>query len=123
MRYKQDTKTKTFRQPEKITSVVSDLLTKLGASKMSRPIQTFKNKGLDVAIWETSRGGHTVTIRKTYKDKATNQYKETKNLFKEEVDSLIALLQEASKFLSGHAPIATPAPVVEKEIDFDDLPF
>ncbi len=89
---------------------------------MSRPIQTFKNKGIDVAIWETSKGAHTVTIRKTYKCKQTNTWKETKNLYKEEVDNLIALLQEASGWLSGRAPVIAQ-PVVEKEIDFDDLPF
>ena len=122
MRYDKFTKTKYLKQPEKIGSVVSSLLTKLGANNVSRPIQTFKNKGIDVAIWETAKGAHTVTIRKTYKCKQTNTWKETKNLYKEEVDSLIALLQEASGWLSGRAPVVAQ-PVVEKEIDFDDLPF
>lgn len=85
-----------------INSVINSLLNKMGKS-MNKPVQNFRDKGLDVAVWENRNGGYSFTFRKTYKNKETQQYVETKYLYKEEVEKLIELLQQAVKYASNRA--------------------
>ena len=116
-----------------INSVINSLLNKMGKS-MNKPVQNFRDKGLDVAVWPAKNGGYSFTFRKTYKNKETQQYVETKYLYKEEVEKLIELLKEAVKYASnrsehtfehkiaGGASTTTVA-AKHEEIDIDDLPF
>jgi hypothetical protein len=118
----------------KFNDVLTSVMNKLG-NTMNKPVQNFRNKGLDVAIWETRTGGISLTIRKTYKDKQTGEYKESKYLFKEDAERLIELLQEAVKYAgnrsahneehlqSGGFSPNKPAPAKTDDIDWDDLPF
>jgi len=96
---------------------------------MNRPVQSFRDKGLDVSIWATKNGGYSFTFRKTYKNKQTGEYVETKYLYKEEAEKLIEMLQEAVKYASNRAEhdvehaatggsTASFAPVND-----DDIPF
>jgi hypothetical protein len=121
------------RQFVKFNDVLSTVIVKIRKS-MNRPVQTFREKGLDVAIWETKNGGFSFTIRKSYKDKASGEYKETKYFYKEEAQKLIELLQEAVKYASDRATDTherqswgghgyKKEEPQSKEIDMDDIPF
>jgi hypothetical protein len=121
------------KQFVEIKQVVNTIIGKIGGH-MNKPMQSFRDRGLDVSVWETKKGGFSFTLRKTYKNKETNQYVETKYFFKEEVEKLIELLQEAVKYASNRAEhdvnhIASggynKAPTAAKveEIDLDDIPF
>ena len=90
------------KQFVKIDNVLGNVLRNLGAI-MNKPVQNFRDKGLDVAVWENRNGGYSFTFRKTYKNKETQQYVETKYLYKEECEKLIELLQEAVKYASNRA--------------------
>lgn len=58
------------------------------------PIKTVKEKGVQVAIWATNNGGYSYSMSKRYKDKTSGEWKESKYLYKEEVEALVRLLQE-----------------------------
>lgn len=122
------------KQFVKIDNVLGNVLRNLGAI-MNKPVQNFRDKGLDVAVWENRNGGYSFTFRKTYKNKETQQYVETKYFYKEECEKLIELLQEAVKYASGRAEhdvdhmasggynSEKKAAAKHEEIDMDDLPF
>ncbi len=84
----------------KINNVIDKVVTKLRKS-MNKPVQNFRDKGIDVAVWNAKNGGYSFTIRKTYKNKQSGEYVETKYLYKEECEKLIELLQEAVKYASN----------------------
>ena len=101
---------------------------------MNKPVQNFRDRGIDVAVWTAKNGGYSFTFRKTYKNKQSGEYVETKYFYKEECERLIELLQEAVKYASGRAEhdvnhIASGGYSEKKvaakheEIDMDDLPF
>lgn len=122
------------RHVVEIKQVVQTVVDKLGKT-MNKPIQNFRDRGVDVAVWPNKSGGYSFTFRKTYKNKQTGEYVETKYFYKEECERLIELLQEAVKYASGRAEhdvnhIASGGYNTEKkaaakheEIDMDDLPF
>jgi ribosome biogenesis GTPase A len=96
---------------------------------MSKPIKAARNKGIDVAMWQTRNGGYSFSFRKSYKDKQTGEYKEAKQFFPEELDILISLLQEARSWTAqgptdGEVKNAIDA-VVNKTVDemFDKFNF
>ena len=62
---------------------------------MNKPIKAAREKGIDVAMLSTKNGGYAFTFRKTYKDKVSGDYKETKNFFKEELEILKRLIEQA----------------------------
>jgi len=78
---------------------------------MARPLQSWKNKGLDVAAWPTKNGGISFTIRKSYKPKDSTQYTETKSFFPTDLAMLVDLLQQALKW--AHEEFQEPMPVVD----------
>ena len=110
---------------------------------MARPIMSWKNKGLDIAAWPTSNGGVAFTIRKTFKAKDSNEWKETNNFFPRDLEILADLAKQAStwaheEFGEPVSPVDTrPAhPAVQKLVDGiaktfpgaktvqdDDIPF
>jgi hypothetical protein len=123
------------KQFVKFNDVLTTIMNNIG-NKMNKPVQNFRDKGLDVAVWENRNGGYSFTFRKTYKNKETQQYVETKYLYKEEVEKLVELLQEAVKYASNRAAhneehIASGGFNKQKkaanddqlDIDIDNLPF
>jgi hypothetical protein len=121
------------RDAVKINNVIDKVITKLRKS-MNKPVQNFRDRGLDVAVWTAKNGGYSFTIRKTYKNKQSGEYVETKYMYKEECEKLIELLQEAVKYASNRAAhdeehIASggysgqKSTAKHEDIDIDDLPF
>ena len=104
---------------DKVDKVLTVIFKRINKS-MNKPIQSFRNKGVDVAIWSTNNGGNSITIRKTYKDKQTNQYKESKYFYKDEVEGLIELLKSAVAFCDARAAavVTTQAPITDEDIPF-----
>jgi hypothetical protein len=99
---------------------------------MNKPVQNFRDKGVDVAVWNAKNGGYSFTIRKTYKNKQSGEYVETKYMYKEECEKLIELLQEAVKYASNRSEHESqgsqngPGQNVARELtqeELDDLPF
>jgi hypothetical protein len=119
------------RQVVEIKQVVEKVVNKVRKS-MNKPVQNFRDRGLDVAVWPAKNGGYSFTVRKTYKNKQSGEYVETKYLYKEEVEKLIELLQEAVKYASNRAEhdvehMASGGfngqPKKSADIDMDDIPF
>jgi len=119
------------RDAVKINNVIDKVITKLRKS-MNKPVQNFRDRGLDVAVWTAKNGGYSFTVRKTYKNKQSGEYVETKYLYKEEVEKLIELLQEAVKYASNRSEhdvehMASGGfngqPKKSADIDIDDIPF
>ena len=115
----------------KINNVIDRVVNKLRKS-MNKPVQNFRDKGIDVAVWSAKNGGYSFTIRKTYKNKQSGEYVETKYLYKEECEKLIELLQEAVKYASNRSEHESqgsqngPGQNVARELtqeELDDLPF
>jgi len=117
----------------KIDSVLSKVLNNIGAI-MNKPVQNFRDKGLDVAVWENRNGGYSFTFRKTYKNKQSGEYVETKYIYKEEAEKLIELLQQAISYASNRAAhneehVASggfsgqKSTAKHEDINIDDLPF
>lgn len=93
---------------------------------MSGPVKTFKDKGVQVAVWPTSNGGYSYSIGKRYKDKQ-GEWKDSKYLFKGDVEALLPLLQQAMDYgatreAHDDAAIASP-PGLKTDFVDDDLPF
>ena len=96
---------------------------------MAAPIIQLKNKG------SMSLSGETLiilelVIQKTYKDKATGAYKETKYLFENELPTLISMLQEAQTWIATNRTTGEDVRNVmganfnvTSDDDIDDLPF
>ena len=62
---------------------------------MSRkPLHSLRARGMDVAIWEGNTGPQ-FTFRKTYKDRDSGEWKESKILFRQDIEALVTLLEEA----------------------------
>jgi len=78
---------------------------------MAGPLKKWFVKGLDVAAWPTNNGGVSFTIRKSYKPKDSNEYKETKILFPNDVAALIDLLKQAQDW--AHKEFSEPIPFVD----------
>ena len=99
---------------------------------MNKPVQSFRDKGLDVAVWENRNGGYSFTFRKTYKNKESGQYVETKYLYKDDAERLIELLKQAVSYASNRAEhdvehMASGGfngqPKKQADVDMDDIPF
>lgn len=61
---------------------------------MNKPAKSWNNRGVNIAAWD-SQWGPKFTFKKTYKDKTSGEYKESKNLFKEDLKILSELSAEA----------------------------
>lgn len=96
---------------------------------MSGPVKTIRNKGLAIAIWEASNGGYSFTLSKRYKCKQTDQWKDSKYLYKTDLEALGAMIEEAIGYASDRATheaeaIASPRIVHEPTfLDEDEIPF
>lgn len=96
------------------------------------PVTSYKEKGLQVAVWENRTGGYSYTISKRYKDKQSGEWKDSKYLYKEDMEALTLLIQSALSYAHDraehqHEGIPSgqgkqgPSPVTE--FDMDDIPF
>lgn len=96
---------------------------------MSGPVKTIRNKGLQIAIWETNNGGYSFTLSKRYKCKQTDQWKDSKYLYKTDLEALGPMIEEAIGYASDRATheaeaIASPRIVHEPTfLDEDEIPF
>lgn len=100
---------------------------------MARPLQSWKNKGIDIAAWSTKNGGISFTIRKTYKPKNANEWQETKTFFPNDLAVVADLIKQATTW--AHEEFGEPVSQVDtrpphpkvaaivKEIVEDDIPF
>ena len=104
---------------------------------MSRkPLHSLRARGMDVAIWEGNTGPQ-FTFRKTYKDRDSGEWKESKILFRQDIEALVTLLEEAlaksatdegmredSNFnKQEEKDFARAKHDVKPDFDDDDLPF
>ena len=77
-----------------------------------KPTAQWKDKGLQVTQWPTSNGGYSYQISKRYKDKKTEERKDSKYYYKEDLERLVVLLQQA---------LAQPVTTIDPTDD--DIPF
>lgn len=97
---------------------------------MAAPIKTWRNKGMQIAAWD-SRYGKQFTWKKTYKDKNTGEYKEAKFLFEDDLPALLDLVTEAHQWartgLDREADTQSEwvQQIVKEVVDSldDDIPF
>lgn len=73
---------------------------------MARPISQYRDKGISIAKWSGREpGSFYFSIQKTYKDKVSGEYKETKTYFENDLSTLKRLIQQALSEIE-HAPEA-----------------
>jgi len=96
---------------------------------MSGPVKTIRDKGLQIAVWESENGGYSFSISKTYKCKATDQWKDSKYFYKEDLQKLGDMIQLAVGYASDratHEAEAIASPKQEPQFtpfEDDDIPF
>lgn len=93
---------------------------------MGGPVEKFKRQGVEVAIWRGDKG-LSASIKKSYKNKATNEYKETKVFFEDDLERLIEVCKEAVAFLRAQKGTSEERvfimPDPKPSSDHDDIPF
>ena len=96
---------------------------------MGKPVKTWREKGIDIAAWE-SKSGFSFTFRKTYKDKTTGEYKESRYYYMEDLDRLALLLTQALSWAGEVTDDKRSTSVTAAEtgklpevIDSDEIPF
>jgi len=62
---------------------------------MPGPVNKWKNKGIVLAAWETKNGGTSFSFQKSYKNKETGEWIETKTFFDEDLKILANLIEQA----------------------------
>ena len=96
---------------------------------MSGPVKTIRDKGLQIAVWESNNGGYSFSISKTYKCKKTDQWKDSKYYYKEDLQKLGEMIELAIGYASDratHEGEAIASPKQEPKFtpfEDDDLPF
>ena len=96
---------------------------------MSGPVKTIRDKGLQIAVWESKNGGYSFSISKTYKCKKTDQWKDSKYFYKEDLQKLGDMIQLAVGYASDratHQEAAIASPKQEPQFssfEDDDIPF
>lgn len=98
---------------------------------MPAPLKTFKHadrKSIQIAVWPNDHG-MSCSIKKSYKDKASGEWKDSKYWFQEDIKALGELCHEATIwFENGDGGQEKPAIEAIKEsataifVD-DDIPF
>lgn len=74
---------------------------------MARPINQYRDKGISIAKWAGREpGSFYFSLQKTYKDKTSGEYKETKTYFENDLSTLKKLIQQALSEVE-HAPETT----------------
>ena len=70
---------------------------------MGKPTRTWRNKGIDIAAWQNDEGRVSFTLRKSYLNKQTNTWTDTKYLYQDDLRALVELLEQAIAWNSGNA--------------------
>lgn len=83
---------------------------------MAKPIQTWRNKGIDITAWPTNNGSVSFTIKKTYRPKNSSEYIESKSFFPNEIKMLLELLTNASSWADEYFG-EEPKPVETRSLD------
>lgn len=98
---------------------------------MNKPSFTSKKRGVEVAVWGSADRA-SVTIRKSYKDKKTGEYKESKSFFSSELQDLVDCVYNVQTWIENNK---SPEPgtvqhsvmgvtiAVKKDTEDDDLPW
>lgn len=97
---------------------------------MPAPVKTFKHadsKSIQIAVWQNDHG-MSCTIKKSYKDKNSGEWKDSKYWFQEDIKALGELCHEAIVWFEGEADDQKPVQVSPKAagaatFDDDDIPF
>ena len=96
---------------------------------MAAPIYSVKKQGFNVAIWGDANSPR-ISFQKTYKDKMSGAYKETKYFFDNELPTLISMLQEAQAWIATNRTNGQDVRTVmganfdiKSDDDIEDLPF
>ena len=84
---------------------------------MSAPIKKYKLRGVEIAVW-SGKFGPGFTIQKSYKDKASGEYKNTSSL---NADDLAILAQLISIAVSD--AVLNKEPAKEGAFNDSDVPF
>ncbi len=96
---------------------------------MAAPIHKINKYGLSLAVWGDANNPR-VSFEKRYKDKDTGLYKSSKYLFENELQTLIAILQETQGWIVSNRSAGGDVQEVmgakfkvTSDDDIDDLPF
>lgn len=84
---------------------------------MSAPIKKYKLRGVEIAVW-AGKFGPNFTIQKSYKDKASGEYKSTSSL---DASDLAVLAQLISVAVAES--LNNKEPAKEGGFDNDSVPF
>lgn len=103
---------------------------------MAQPAKAWRSKGVDIAAWPTNNGGISYTFRKSYKDKTSGEYKDTRYFYDSDLKELISLVKQAlhwqeheSGMTDTRASGAMTAEdalikkMIAAPVDDDDIPF
>lgn len=98
---------------------------------MAKPLQAWRQGKLDIAAWKNDAGQISFTFRKTYKDKTSGEFKETKYLWPSDLDDLTKLFSEVNGWWKAREQHNTEHQAfggiddtqLTKEMEVDDLPF
>lgn len=104
----------------------------------NKPVKRFKSSvsyGLSIAVWQNENGA-TFSIQKTYKDKNSGEYKESKSLFANDLAAIALLAPEAIAYadsLKSREPVQQDTrelvglpsgdDLIPSHINTDDIPF
>jgi hypothetical protein len=69
---------------------------------MAGPTKSWRNKGIDIAAWTNEKGQVSFTLRKQYLNKQTQTWTDTKYLYRDDLNNLIDLLQQAVAWHHGN---------------------
>ena len=98
---------------------------------MAGPEQKWKDGGIQITAWKNDYG-LSYTITKTYKDKKTDEWKESKYLYKSDLEKLLNILPSAVEWATEKEPtrdapgkelVGEPGEQKAPSFDDDDIPF
>lgn len=70
---------------------------------MGKPAKSWRTGGIDFAAWQNDKG-FSFTTRKTYKDKTTGEYKESRYLYTSDLINMRELLNEVIAWAEHQDP-------------------
>ena len=86
---------------------------------MSGPTKKWKHKGIELTAWD-GKFGPQYSLKKTYKDKNTGEYKEAKFFFQNEIAAIAEMFNDADHWIrTGEDRVR---PEVVQGIEVKDLP-
>lgn len=98
---------------------------------MNKPSFVSKKRGVEVVVWGNA-DRPSISIRKSYKDKQTGEYKESKSLFPSELQDLVDCIYNVQTWIENNK---SPEPgtvqhevlgvkvAVKQDLSDDDIPW